>query len=273
MSNNTVSSEPQIEVYNRLDTDVSELLEYVRLWAETQIELYPETIVEIFYQRYCEGKIRNRFTDAEYLANKDIVNTVTALGMDVAKFWCLMLFMYDYISCLMKRGEFIDDIIEIQGLIKNIEQYNIDDFDFILYKDDKQIKVSDFGKQSILRMLQYGYENLYKNKETVVYEEDLKGYANLDRSYMICQAVEEFKHMFDLLIDKNNIETPRTGSTVSLNRMLLISRIVCFYGWTKNKSKDSFWSSDNSIKGIYNTYKTKVMPDLIAPEYSIGIKP
>ena len=122
-------------------------------------------------------------------------------------------------------------------------------------------------------MLQYGYENLYKNKGAVVYEEDLKGYANLDRSYMICQAVEEFKYMFDLLIDKNNIETPRTGSTVSLNRMLLISRIVCFYGWTKNKSKDSFWSSDNSIKGIYNTYKTKVMPDLIAPEYSIGIKP
>lgn len=273
MSNNTVSSEPQIEVYNGLDTDVSELLEYVILWAKTRIELYPETVVDIFYQRYCEGKIRNRFTDAEYLANKDIVNTVIALGMDVAKFWCLMLFMYDYISCLMKRGEFIDDIIEIQGLIKNIEQYNIDDFDFILYKDDKQIKVSDFGKQSILRMLQYGYENLYKNKGAVVYEEDLKGYANLDRSYMICQAVKEFKYMFDLLIDKNNIETPRTGSTVSLNRMLLISRIVCFYGWPKNKSKGSFWSSDNSIKGIYNTYKTKVMPDLIAPEYSIGIKP
>lgn len=120
MSNNTVSSEPQIEVYNGLDTDVSELLEYVRLWTETRVELYPEKVVEIFYQRYCEGKIRNRFTDAEYLANKDIVNTVMALGMDVAKFWCLMLFMYDYINCLMKRGEFIDDIIEIQGLIKTL---------------------------------------------------------------------------------------------------------------------------------------------------------
>ena len=42
---------------------------------------------------------------------------------------------------------------------------------------------------------------------------------------------------------------------------------------TKKDNKDAFWNSDNSIKGIYNTYKTKAMPDLIAPEYSIGIKP
>ena len=41
MSNNIVSSEPQIEVYNGLDAEVSELLEYVRLWAKTRIELYP----------------------------------------------------------------------------------------------------------------------------------------------------------------------------------------------------------------------------------------
>lgn len=273
MSNDTISSQPQNEAYNRFDPEVYESLKYVRLWADSKIKLFPVTMVEIFYQRYCEGKIKNKFTEEEFLSKEDIIDTVVALGLDVPKFWCLVLFIYDYIYCLMRRGEFIKDVIEIQELIEDIEHYNIYDFDFIVNKDDKKVKVSDFGKQSILRILRCGYENLYKDKTFIIYEEDLKGYADIDKSYLICQTVKEFKFMFDLLIDKSKVETPCTGSTISLNRMLLISRIVCLYGWTKKDNKDAFWNSDNSIKGIYNTYKTKAMPDLIAPEYSIGIKP
>ena len=50
----------------------------------------------LFIRRYNQNKLYGNFTYEDYIANEDIQNTLKGLGVDIDKFWFLLLFIFDY---------------------------------------------------------------------------------------------------------------------------------------------------------------------------------
>ena len=61
-------------------------------------------IMEIFAQRYNERKLTNYFTYEEYLKQTKIQEYITELGLDIDKFWFLLLFVYDFCESICING-------------------------------------------------------------------------------------------------------------------------------------------------------------------------
>ena len=54
------------------------------------------TALPLFIRRYNQNKLYGNFTNEDYIANEDIQNTLKGLGVDIDKFWFLLLFIFDY---------------------------------------------------------------------------------------------------------------------------------------------------------------------------------
>ena len=81
----------------------------------------------------------------------------------------------------------------------------------------------------------------------------LDGFSvNLKSCYKITLAVKCFLPLLEKFKEEDNRST--NPNKVSYNRMLLISRIVYFFGYTDNPK---FLDNDESISGIWTSYKDK----------------
>lgn len=76
--------------------------------------------------------------------------------------------------------------------------------------------------------------------------------VNLKSCYKITLAVKCFLPLLEKFKEEDNRST--NPNKVSYNRMLLISRIVYFFGYTDNPK---FLDNDESISGIWTSYKDK----------------
>lgn len=54
------------------------------------------TALPIFIRRYNLNKLYGNFTYEDYITNEDIQNTLKGLGINIDKFWFLLLFIFDY---------------------------------------------------------------------------------------------------------------------------------------------------------------------------------
>ena len=72
-------------------------------------------------------------------------------------------------------------------------------------------------------------------------------------SFRIYRTVEMYRDMLNTLLGDNRPKQP--DKSVSLNRLLLISRICYLYEFTRN---DSFLYSDDSLKGIIKSCKGRM---------------
>ena len=52
------------------------------------------TALPLFIRRYNQNELYGNFTYEDYIANEDIQNTLKGLGVDIDKFWFLLLFIF-----------------------------------------------------------------------------------------------------------------------------------------------------------------------------------
>ena len=213
----------------------------------------------IFWQSYMTGSIKQPFTKKDYLGNKRIINSVKAFGLDVEKFWILILYVYYYVTNHLVKGVTIEDNSKelfAHKLMKQIEAYENKDIEITIKCENKKIKISEIGKEAILLMLKEGYEKLYKNAlgYSIKMSNDK---AQLSVSYQMKMAVQKFEYVFRYLDETLNLIHTDTSAKGSLNKMLLFSRIIFFYGWTPNKN---FLKDESSLRGVLKAYKNKPIP-------------
>lgn len=222
-----------------------------------------------FWVRYMRRDIKYLFSKTDYLEKdkyKEIRETVKAFGLDIEKFWYLLLFIYDYVDCHLSRGKIITDTSKTafaKHLMKQLDNINDEDVEITIKCNRKRIKISEIGKQSILAMLNEGYKHLYKDNN--FYDlATFDGKAQFSLSYHINMAVEMYDYTFDYLENEGKEICVDKSSGASLNKKLLFSRIMHLYRWTEN---DSFLFDDSSLKGILKSYKTKSLPPIYSDAY------
>lgn len=111
------------------------------------------TALPIFIRRCNQNKLYGNFTYEDYIANEDIQNTLKGLGVDIDKFWFLLLFIFDYTcgTCLdgMKAtGIGIEQLTKFAQAIadnhKEINQFGVS------FKKPITISVKIEGKHQIV---------------------------------------------------------------------------------------------------------------------------
>lgn len=238
--------------------------------AEEGLDNQWETALRDFWSRYMHNNIERKFSKIEYLENDKysrIRETIKAFGLDIEKFWILLLYIYEYTSDKLIRGNNLEDVSKTlfaQSLMKKISDCKPEDIEIVIKLNNKKINISDVGKESIITMLDEGYDRLYKN--AIGYDIQLskfKDNTNYSLSHCMTRAVHEYEYVFNEL-EKDGYIKPDRSTGASLNKMLLFSQIMHLYRWTYN---DNFLYDNSSLKGVLKTYKNKKLPRTISTTY------
>ena len=209
------------------------------------------------------------FTYEDYIANEDIQNTLKGLGVDIDKFWFLLLFIFDYTcgTCLdgMKAtGIGIEQLTKFAKAIadnhKEINQFGVS------FKKPITVSVKVEGKHQIVidNANAIGYlatiiaNNLKEIEEHPWMQSQqvsISTHAEEKESVQIWLFYKMFNDFFNLEpYNKQFNVRQKKGSTISLSKTLLISRFIYF---TKLSKHSKFSDDEDVLKGYIKQYKDK----------------
>ena len=227
------------------------------------------TASPLFIRRYNQNKLYGYFTYEDYIAHEDIQNTLKGLGVDIDKFWFLLLFIFDYNcgTCLdgMKAtGIGIEQLIKFAKAIadnhKEINQFGVS------FKKPITISVKVEGKHQIVidnaNAIGYLATTIINNLKEIEehpwmqsQQVSITTNAEEKESVQIWLFYKMFNDFFNLSpYNKLFNVRQKKGSTISLSKTLLISRLIYFtkLSMNKNFSEDEF-----TLKGYIKQYKDK----------------
>ena len=231
--------------------------------------IYGTTALPLFIRRYNQNKLYGNFTYEDYIANEDIQNTLKGLGIDIDKFWFLLLFIFDYTcgTCLdgMKAtGIGIKQLTKFAKAIadnhKEINQFGVS------FKKPITISVKVEGKHQIVidnaNAIGYLATTIINNLKEIEehpwmqsQQVSITTNAEEKESVQIWLFYKMFNDFFNLSpYNKLFNVRQKKGSTISLSKTLLISRLIYFtkLSMNKNFSEDEF-----TLKGYIKQYKDK----------------
>lgn len=231
--------------------------------------IYGTTALPLFIRRYNQNKLYGNFTNEDYIANEDIQNTLKGLGIDIDKFWFLLLFIFDYTcgTCLdgMKAtGIGIEQLTKFAKAIadnhKEINQFGVS------FKKPITISVKVEGKHQIVidnaNAIGYLATTIINNLKEIEehpwmqsQQVSISTHAEEKESIQIYLFYKMFNDFFNLSpYNKQFNVRQKKGSTISLSKTLLISRLIYF---TKLSKHNKFSEDEDVLKGYIKQYKDK----------------
>lgn len=231
--------------------------------------IYGTTALPLFIRRYNQNKLYGNFTYEDYIANEDIQNTLKGLGIDIDKFWFLLLFIFDYTcgTCLdgMKAtGIGIEQLTKFAKAIadnhKEINQFGVS------FKKPITISVKVEGKHQIVidnaNAIGYLATTIINNLKEIEehpwmqsQQVSISTHAEEKESIQIYLFYKMFNDFFNLSpYNKQFNVRQKKGSTISLSKTLLISRLIYFAKLSKH---NKFSEDEDVLKGYIKQYKDK----------------
>ena len=218
---------------------------------ETKYVFMGTTVTQEFKKRYNAKVLNARYTFEKYIQYKDIQNTLEALNIDREKFWYLLLFVSDYIygSCLegIKVKETSRVLVEklMQQLGKNIGNSGCI-LSFIkpmtltlkLQEKHRSIEIDDPISLAYIYLVYEAGKDYFSNDKPTRFDTqgiDRKGKDTEYKTILVAMFYKLLKSFFKLLPKTNTSKSAKAYSTVSLNKTLLISRLVYLTNLSKDK--------------------------------------
>lgn len=245
-----------------------------------------ETMEDYLKRDYRE--LKTSFKE-KFLTNEDLQNTIEAFGLDVSKFWYLLLFVYDYIEDIGKNAPTVgktvlEDINDLTtklseatsitlkkdnrksyatesentiNFINAASQYYIKTYNSIINEDipkeDKLQQLKDIGLDRFIN----GYTSF-----------DLKG-GYLDTSYQKWKFTEMFQFFLeDKKADKSKVCDKRVK--VSTDKMMFVSRLIytANYGSEAyNNATDKNGKPNRMLSLLLRKYGNEKFPSVIGRYY------
>lgn len=217
-----------------------------------------------FKKRYNARKIDSHFKYEDYKNNSDIQHTLIGLGIDVEKFWYLVLFLFDLSYTSAFDAEHIPDSpkLQIDKFINFIVERRTAEsgvFAKKLFKEDITITVGVKGKkvvvdvpEAVLFIASACSEQMKKDKSNTL---DRFGFTTCNK---VTSSNSKLIWTFSLLFTRFFKLYPQfkakssCSSDISYNKNLLISRLAYFSKLTLNKS---YLSDGDIVKSLLRQYK------------------
>ena len=209
------------------------------------------SVSQIFLNR--KDNIRFPFSYDDYIANSDVIATLNGYEIDIEMFWYVVLFIYDITQ---------EKCVNVTTLGKTVAYQARELVNILKEKRSFTISTEDKSKLDVdsRRIVQYirdCLKVLISEHSDVLSQSPIRypGIVNdlYSPSVQMWYASNLFVALFKVLQlpNKRAKEGVDINKAVSYSKMLLISRLMYFMGYTKN---ESFLSSDNSLKGILRQY-------------------
>lgn len=224
-----------------------------------------------------------------YLNNRELQNTIEAFGLDVSKFWYLLLFVHDYIedignntpaigkSVLQDFNDFADKLSEATSITlkkDNRKSYAVEKEDTIriiqaailhYIKSYNEIVNSGSTREEIIERLNNIGGSLIGNTHSFNFEE--KSY--LDISYKKWKFAEIFLHF---LKDRKATVPKNSIYNVSKDKMLFISRLIYTVEYdTKryNEEYDNEGNKNRMLSNLLRRYQKEDFPLVSGRHYML----
>ncbi len=223
----------------------------------------------------------------KFLTNEDLQNTIEAFGLDVSKFWYLLLFVFDYIEDIGKNAPtlgktVVEDINELNSKLSEAT-------DLILKKDNRKsyatesentinfinaasqyyvktynsIVNADSTREDKLQQLkEIGFDKFISGRTMF----DLKG-SYLDISYKKWKFAEMFLYFLE---DKKAVTIPNKKEKVSKDKMIFISRLIYTVGYDGkryNEEYDEDGNKNRMLSNLLRKYGKEEFPTVIGHYY------
>lgn len=263
---------------NPIDPDNIELFKYVRIIIRGKGEpfqdplktvlIFPSEVklidpieaMDIFAERYNTGQILCRYKYEDYLKNKDLQDTINGLGLDTDAFWLLVMFCFDYacsmcFDCFIRRPTRGEDI---ENLISLLPEEN--SFKAKLSLKTSKGKIEIENNKALLLVLGWikrGYEHDKNSINMNVIDVNRGDSPFIPRndesdSVLIWYFAHLLKYFFDL--EPQFKGKRKKGETISLNKNLLISKLIYYTQLSKNTN---FLEDTDTLKSFFKQYKNK----------------
>ena len=234
--------------------------------------------ISTFKRRYNERLIKIPLTYEDYKNNIEIKKAISALQLDINKFWFAILFIWDYVDgeCwqAFERGDFPAN--EVDKLLQAITQYEENPnanplTEHIIFKEELSLSLQVNGKsihtigtanaiKFILKCCQehlndlkpkneFDTEHLNDNIEMVSYH-PTKQQITANTTKRICLFAQRFQLFFDIL--SPSFSNYRKGERSAYNVTFLISQLVYLTGISDN---EEFLTDKRTLKGYLSKNK------------------
>lgn len=233
------------------------------------------TVTQEFKKRYNAKVLNAHYTFEKYIQYEDIQNTLEALNIDREKFWYLLLFVSDYIygSCLegVKVKETSRVLVEklMQQIGKNINKDG-SKVSFIkpmtltlkLQEEHRSIEINDPISLAYIYLIYEAGKDYFSTDKPTIFDIqgiDRKGKDTEPNTVLVAMFYKLLDSFFRLL-PKTKKGKPAKYTTVSLNKTLLISRLVYLTNLSKDKrytgaDRENDKMCPDFIKNVIKSYK------------------
>ena len=216
------------------------------------------TALPLFIRRYNQNELYGNFTYEDYIANEDIQNTLKGLGVDIDKFWFLLLFIFDYTcgTCLdgMKAtGIGIEQLIKFaKAIADNHKEITVS----VKIEGKHQIVIDNANAIGYLAtIIANNLKEIEEHPWMQNQQVSISTHAEEKESVQIWLFYKMFNDFFNLEpYNKLFNVRQKKGSTISLSKTLLISRLIYF---TKLSKHSKFSDDEDVLKGYIKQYKDK----------------
>ena len=217
----------------------------------------------IFKERYNQDVFK-RFQFDEYLENLKIQNLIKDLGLDVEKFWFLILFVFDYCNSMFYEGITMA-MTPFEQLERLIDNMNSDDFSALILKTGKN-QISVNHPDVIKFLIDAIVEKIEKSDKE--YIKSLFSREKAENSIMLKESpfIAYFSKMLLRFFDTQDgvRKQRRKGAKHSQKERELVCRLIYFTKISTNK----VWLEDfDLLKSYLKQYRNYKYPNNVSSIY------
>ncbi len=262
------SKAPAIFAYRYCDSKLTTDEERYELYKFSYCE---QCTFEEYQKRHCKDRRLKTDFKEKYLSNEDLQNTIEAFGLDVSKFWYLLLFVHDYIEDIgtnaPKIGRTVrEDILDFNAKLSEATE--------IILKKDNRKSYSTNCEKTIDFIRDFIEYSVYVEQEypqvfpqgPISNSHEFHGYY-MDMSYKKVKFTEIFLHFLEKRKAKN---LPHKKVKVSKDKLMFISRLLYTvdYGNIRyNEEFDENMNPNRMLSNLLRKYKNQKFPRVMPNWY------
>jgi len=241
------------------------------------------------YKETSYRKLDDSFKE-KYLNNEDLQNTIEAFGLDVSKFWYLLLFVYDFIEDIGTNAPAMG-----KSVLEDFSYFHINLLEatsITLKKNNRKSYATE--REDTIRIIQAALQHFVKTYSDIVHGEQereimlkqlkdigLGGFIRNDLSSKISFTEKssldisykkwKFTEMFQLFLENRKATVkPNTKMKVSKEKMMFISRLIYTVGYHGKEYNDEYnedGSKNRMLSNLLRRYSKEEFPTVIGHYY------
>lgn len=237
-------------------------------------------------------KLNSTFLD-KYINNKELQDTIQAFGLDVSKFWYLLLFVHDYTEDLTTNAPTVCQpvLVDCNNFVTQLSEAT----SITLRKNNRKSYVTE--REDTIKIVRNALDYYIKAYNNIINEEsadkniveqlkdlelerpisgdafriDFQSKRNLDISYKKWKFAEMFQYFLeDKKASRSNVRDKR--AKVYTDKLMLISRLIYIVNYgieAYNDPIDKEGNPNRMLSNLLRRYRNEKFPSVIANDYTI----